>query len=42
MSYKRAILLILLLSALVTLAVFTVPGLQEKAGVVPPQTIYTS
>ena len=42
MSYKRAILLILLLSALVTLAVFTVPGLQEKAGVVPPQTVYIS
>jgi plastocyanin len=42
MSYKRAILLILLLSALVTLAVFTVPGLQEKAGVVPPQTVYNN
>lgn len=42
MSYKRAILLILLLSALVTLAVFTVPGLKEKAGVVPPQTVYIS
>jgi plastocyanin len=42
MSYIRAFLVILLLSALVTLAVFTVPGLQEKAGVVPPQTIYNN
>ncbi len=42
MSYIRAFLVILLLSALVNLAVFTVPGLQEKAGIVPPQTVYTS
>jgi hypothetical protein len=42
MIYKRAALYTLLLSALASLAVFTVPGLQEKAGVVPPKTVYTS
>lgn len=43
MIKKYSILLVfLLLSALTTLAVFLVPGLEQKAGVTPPATVYHS
>ena len=40
MTQKHAFFLILLISVLVTLAVFFAPGLQQKAGIVPPATVY--
>ncbi len=40
MIQTRTILLILLICVLGTIAVFFAPGLQQKAGVVPPATVY--
>ena len=40
MIQRHSILLILLISVLVTIAVFVAPGLQQKAGIAPPATVY--
>ena len=42
MIQRHTILLIILISVLVTIAVFVAPGLglQQKAGIVPPETVY--
>ena len=40
MTFKRSLLFLLLLAILVSIAVYTVPSLNEKAGIIPPQTVY--
>ena len=42
MIYKRVILFALLITALAVLAFYTTPRWQQEAGIVPPQTVYTS
>ena len=40
MTFKRSLLFLLLLAILVSIAVYTAPSLNEKAGIIPPQTVY--
>jgi len=42
MIYKRVILFALLITALAVLAFYTTPRWQQEAGIVPPQTVFTS
>ena len=40
MTFKRSLLFLLLLAILVSIAVYTAPSLNEKAGIITPQTVY--
>jgi plastocyanin len=42
MIYKRVILFALLITAFAVLAFYTTPRWQQEAGIVPPQTVFTS